>query len=203
MNKPTILDLFSGIGGFSLAGHWAGFETVAFCEREPFCQKVLAKHWPEVPIFDDICRLTADALRQRGVEHVDVITGGFPCQDISPAGKRAGITGDRSGLWREYFRLIRELRPSHVVIENSSALLLRQRDGIIPAEIVLSDLASIGMDAEWSVLYAADVGAPHYRGRCFMVAYNPCVRSWRRGGVCRQRLGFTRDELATVGTAFS
>jgi site-specific DNA-cytosine methylase len=117
-----VLDLFAGIGGFSLGLERAGFETVAFCEIEPYAQKVLAKHWPGVPIYDDVREITAERLAGDGIG-VDVITGGFPCQDISVAGKQAGIEGERSGLWSEVARLIGELRPRYAILENVTALI--------------------------------------------------------------------------------
>src|SRR3954470_19482651 len=98
--QMNVLDLFSGIGGFSLGLERAGMRTVAFCEIDPFCRTVLAKHWPAVPIFPDVTQL-----RGADVGAVDVICGGFPCQDISVAGRRAGIEGERSGLWSEYARI--------------------------------------------------------------------------------------------------
>ena len=105
----TVLELFSGIGGFPLGlERTGGFKTVAGCEIDPFCRQVLAKHWPEVPIHDDIRTLNADWLAEMGA-WPDVICGGFPCTDISLAGKGAGITGPQSGLWREYARLIGEI----------------------------------------------------------------------------------------------
>ena len=119
-----VLDLFSGIGGFSLGLERAGMQTVAFCEIEPFCRAVLAKHWPGVKIYEDIRTLTAATLERDGIA-VDVICGGFPCQDISVAGRGAGLAGERSGLWREYFRLVGELRPRVVIVENVAALLGR------------------------------------------------------------------------------
>src|SRR5690349_11846139 len=138
--KLKLLDLFSGIGGFSLGlERTGGFDTVAFCEVEPFCQRVLAKHWPKVPCYDDIRTLTAARLAADGIA-VDAICGGFPCQDISAAGKGAGIEGERSGLWTEYARLIGELRPRLVFVENVRALLARGMDK------VCGDLASIGYD---------------------------------------------------------
>src|ERR1051326_9094414 len=100
----NVLDLFSGIGGFSLGLERAGMRTVAFCEIEPYCRRVLAKHWPHVPIYDDVRTLTSDHLRTDGIS-VDVICGGCPCQDISAAVLGLGIEGERSGLWREYCRL--------------------------------------------------------------------------------------------------
>lgn len=159
-----VLDLFSGIGGFSLGLEAAGMETVAFCEISPKCRHLLAHHWPEVPAYDDICTLTADRLAADGIG-VDVVCGGFPCQDLSYAGKGAGLAGERSGLWREYARLIRELRPAVVVVENVAALLSRGLGD------VLGDLAEIGYDAEWDCIRASDVGAPHLRNRLWIVAY--------------------------------
>lgn len=165
MDKLRVLDLFSGIGGFSLGlERTGGFETVAFCEIEEFPRRVLAKHWPEVPCYHDVRELTADTLRRDGIE-VDVICGGFPCQDISPAGKGAGIEGERSGLWSEIARLVGDLRPSFAIMENSSALLSRGLGK------VLGDLAAVGYDAEWECIPAASVGAPHIRDRIWILAY--------------------------------
>jgi DNA (cytosine-5)-methyltransferase 1 len=162
--KMRVLDLFSGIGGFSLGLERAGFETVAFCEIDKKAQMVLRKHWPNVPIFDDVSKLSAEALHDRGIS-VDVICGGFPCQDISVAGKGAGIEGERSGLWSEFARLIGELRPRYAIVENVSALLGRGLDR------VLGDLAEIGYDAEWHCIPASAVGAPHRRDRIWILAY--------------------------------
>src|SRR5690606_27634185 len=125
MSKLRVLDLFSGIGGFSLGlERTGGFETVAFCEIEEFPRRVLAKHWPEVPCYHDVRELTADTLRRDGIA-VDVICGGFPCQDISEAGKLGGIEAERSGLWSEIVRLVRELRPQFLIVENVADLLIR------------------------------------------------------------------------------
>lgn len=154
-----VLDLFSGIGGFSLGLERAGMKTVAFVEREPFCQRVLAKHWPEVPIYDDV-------KTYRGDEHeCDVVCGGFPCQDISFAGRGAGLAGERSGLWSEMARIIGVARPRYVIVENVAALLGRGLG------TVLGDLAEIGYDAEWHCIPASYVGAPHRRDRVWIVAY--------------------------------
>jgi DNA (cytosine-5)-methyltransferase 1 len=159
-----VLDLFSGIGGFSLGLERAGgFRTVAFCEIDSFCRKVLAKHWPGVPCYHDVRELTADRLAADGIA-VDVICGGFPCQDISVAGKGAGMAGERSGLWSEYARLIGELRPRLAIVENVAALLSR---GLAD---VLGDLAALGYDAEWHCIPASAVGAPHRRDRVWIVA---------------------------------
>lgn len=173
MDKMKVLDLFSGIGGFSLGlERTGGFETVAFCEIEPFPRKVLKKHWPEVPQYEDVRTLTADILKRDGIS-VDVITGGFPCQDLSVAGKQAGISeGTRSGLWSEIVRLIGELRPRYVIVENVANLLAgpsEQRGGWFGR--VLGDLAECGYDAEWENIPAATVGAPHRRERVWIVAY--------------------------------
>ena len=171
--KLKVLDLFSGIGGFSLGlERTGGFETVSFCEINPFCRQVLAKHWPGVPIHDDIQVLSADWLAETGA-WPDVICGGFPCTDISVAGKGAGITGPQSGLWREYARLIGEIRPRFVLVENVAALLGR---GLAD---VLGDLAALGYDAEWHCIPASAIGAPHRRDRIWILAY---PQPGRRGG---------------------
>jgi DNA (cytosine-5)-methyltransferase 1 len=160
------LDLFSGIGAFSLGLERSGaFRTVAFCECDPFCRRVLAKHWPEVPCYDDVRTLTAAHLAADGIS-VDAICGGFPCQDISVAGRGAGINGERSGLWSEFARLIGELRPRYVLVENVAALLGRGMG------VVLGDLSALGYDAEWQIISAADMGAPHRRERVWIVG-NP------------------------------
>lgn len=160
----NVLDIFSGIGAFSLGLERAGMHTVAFCECDSYCRRVLAKHWPETPCYDDVRSLTADRLRADGIS-VDVICGGFPCQDISRAGTQLGMDGDRSGLWREFARLIRQLRPSYALVENVAALL----DG--PLGTVLGDLSECGYDAEWSTVSACALGATHMRQRVFVVAY--------------------------------
>ncbi|MGX5708246.1 DNA cytosine methyltransferase [Brucella lupini] len=173
MKKLRVLDLFSGIGGFSLGlERTGGFETVAFCEIEEFPRRVLAKHWPEVPCYHDVRELTADKLAADGIS-VDVITGGFPCQDLSLAGKKAGMgEGTRSGLWSEIDRLIGELRPKFVIVENVANLLSgpsEQPGGWFGR--VLGDLASIGYDAEWHCIPATYLGAWHRRDRVWLLAY--------------------------------
>ncbi len=167
-SKLKVLDLFSGIGGFSLGlERTGGFETVAFCEIEEFPRRVLAKHWPDVPCYRDVRELTADRLAADGIA-VDVICGGFPCQDISTAGKGAGLAGERSGLWSEIARLVGELAPRFVIVENVAALLGRGLGD------VLGDLASLGYDAEWHCIPASAVGAPHRRDRIWIIAYPSC-----------------------------
>ena len=157
-----ILDTFAGIGGFSYAAEKliGGFETTQFIEIDPFCQKVLKKHWPHVPIHDDIRTFTAKPFQYQ------VICGGFPCQDISVAGLQKGITEEtRSGLFFELMRVIRMVRPQYVVLENVAAILNRGLD------IVLRELFKAGYDAEWSVIRASSVGACHQRSRWWLVAY--------------------------------
>lgn len=157
----NVLDLFSGIGGFSLGLERAGMKTIAFCEIDKKAQLVLRKHWPNVPIFEDVSTLKKEDLN----EQVDVICGGFPCQDISLAGRGAGLEGARSGLWYEFHRLINEIKPRYAIIENVSALRSRGLDK------VLWSLAEIGYDAEWHCIPASAVGAPHQRDRIWIVAY--------------------------------
>lgn len=160
-----VLDLFSGIGGFSLGLERAGMKTIAFCEVNPQARMVLRQHWQEIPIYEDIKNLSKNRLASDGITILDVICGGFPCQDISFAGKGAGLTGARSGLWFEFHRLIDEIRPTWVIIENVSALRSR---GL---EEVLGGLAALGYDAEWHCIPAAAVGAPHRRDRIWIIAY--------------------------------
>jgi DNA (cytosine-5)-methyltransferase 1 len=165
MSKLRTLDLFSGIGGFSLGlERTNGFETVAFCEIDAFCRRVLAKHWPDVPCYTDVRELTAERLAADGIG-VDVICGGFPCQGISEAGLRQGLQDHRSGLWREYARLVGEIRPRFVIVENVSELL---RNGMGE---VLGDLAEVRYDAEWHSIPALAVGADHIRERIWIIAY--------------------------------
>lgn len=168
MASMKMLDLFSGIGGMSLAAKWAGIETIAFCEIEPFCQRVLKKHWPDVPIYEDVRKLNRRALEEKGVIEgdgtIDIISGGYPCQPFSVAGKRRGSEDDRH-LWPEMFRLVRELRPSWIVGENVAGHVSLGLDE------VLSDLENIGYTARAFVIPACAVGAPHRRDRVFIVAH--------------------------------
>ena len=157
-----LLDLFSGIGGFSYAAEQivGGFTTVQFVERNLYCQQILQKHWPQVPIHDDICTYEPE------LGSADVVCGGFPCQDISTAGKQAGIKqGTRSGLFYELIRVVCLVRPQFVVLENVAAILANGLD------IVLGELAQAGFDAEWACIPASAVGACHQRDRWWLVAY--------------------------------
>lgn len=168
-----MLDLFSGIGGFSYGMESSGLaETVGFCEIDPFCREVLKKHWPGVWIHDDITTLTGQLVLDKAGP-VDLLCGGFPCQDISCAGKGAGLKGSRSGLWWELFRLIRELRPRWLCIENVPALRTRGADRVLNA------LAAEGY-ASWPlVVGAVHVGAPHKRERVWIVGYSRSATSER------------------------
>ncbi len=158
--QPTLGSLFAGIGGIDLGFDRAGFKTAWQVEINPYCRKVLARHFPEAERFEDV-----RTVGKHNLKPVDVIAGGFPCQDVSNAGKREGIEGERSGLWKEYFRIIRELRPRFVLVENVAALLGRGID------VVCGDLASIGFDAEWEVLGADAIGASQHRERLWLLAY--------------------------------
>jgi len=160
-----VLDLFSGIGGFSLGLERAGMKTIAFCEIDEKCRQVLKKHWPDVPQYKDIKTLSWEKLKNDGIEKPDVICGGFPCQDISVAGKQEGINGERSGLWFEFKRLIKEIKPDFAVIENVENL---RSKGLVT---VLQDLWSIRYDAEWHIIPAWSIGAIHRRERIWIIAY--------------------------------
>lgn len=163
-----VLDLFSGIGGFSLGLERAGMETVAFVEIDPACQKVLKKHWPDVPVFADIKITTKAKLDEYGITTIDIICGGFPCTDISACWAGPGLSGSRSGLWFEYARLIGEIQPKYVIIENVANLVKRGLDTVI------ENLAELGYSAAWGVLAASICGAPHERERLYIVAW----RDW-------------------------
>ena len=175
MDPLRVLDLFAGAGGFTLAGEIAGgYETVAFCEIDKYARKVLYKNWPDVPILEDVANLTADDIDGP----IDVITGGFPCQDLSSAGRGAGIgDGTRSGLFREMLRLACEIREKqgrlpYIIFENVPRLLSGPAE--TPGEWFgefLWALAEVGYDAEWFCISAASIGAPHMRERVCVVAY--------------------------------
>ena len=158
--KLKVLDLFSGIGGFSLGlERTGGFETTQFVEQDPKAQLVLKKHWPDVKIHDDI-----RTFQPTSSFSADLVCGGFPCQDISSAGRGVGIVGERSGLWAEMARIIGVVRPKWVIAENVSAL---RSKGLA---LVLQDLSEIGYDAEWHCIPASAIGAPHRRDRVWIIA---------------------------------
>ena len=158
--QVTFGSLFAGIGGFDLGFERAGMVCKWQVEIDDYATRVLAKHWPGVHRERDIRQCGSQNLQR-----VDVICGGFPCQDISYAGRGAGLAGERSGLFFEAVRLVRQLRPRAVVLENVAALYTRGLD------VVLGTLAGIGYDAEWHCIPAAAVGAPHVRERVFILAY--------------------------------
>jgi DNA (cytosine-5)-methyltransferase 1 len=159
----NVLDLFSGIGGFSLGLERAGMRTIAFCERDEYCRAVLRKHWPSVPCFDDIHTLDADRLDRLG--RIDLVCGGFPCQPFSVAGEQKGKADDRH-LWPEMCRVIALARPAWVIGENVTGLISMALDD------VLADLEGLGYTARTFVIPAAAVSAPHRRDRLWIVARN-------------------------------
>jgi DNA (cytosine-5)-methyltransferase 1 len=159
-----VLDLFSGIGGFSLGLERAGMQTAAFCEIDPFCQRVLRRHWPHTSIYADIKQLTARRLYHDGIPSIDLICGGYPCQPFSVAGKQRGANDPRH-LWPEMLRLIREIRPRWVVCENVSGHIE------LGLDTVLTDLDQAGYTPTPFIIPACAVGAPHRRDRIWIVAY--------------------------------
>ena len=168
MNKLKVLDLFSGIGGFSLGLEWTGgFETVAFCEIEKFPQQVLKKHWSHVPIYSDVKELTYEKLRADGIVRPDIITGGYPCQPFSVAGKQAGERDERH-LWGEMFRLVKECRPSWVIGENVGGHIK------LGLDTVLDNLESEGYQARTFSISASSIGAWHKRERVWIIANSEC-----------------------------
>lgn len=181
--KPTLISLFSGIGGLDLAAHWAGFETIRFVEKEPFCQKVLAKHWPNVPIDDDV--FTSHP------EHADVVCGGFPCQPFSSAGKQLGEKDERY-LLPEMLRIVSEVNPYAVVFENVSKF--PTFDNGTSFKYLLRSLTEMGFDAQWGNLFAKDVGAGHSRERWFLVAYSESNGSQRNSGTMGNTQKTTRQK---------
>lgn len=213
--KPTLGSLFAGIGGIDLGFERAGFETKWQVEIDDYASRVLAKHWPHVHRERDIRECGPHNL-----ERVDCIAGGFPCQDISYAGLGAGLDGERSGLFFEAVRLVGELRPRCVVLENTTALLTRGLDRVLGA------LAAIGFRARWDCIPAGAFGAPHIRDRIFVVAYangsrlerqrqvssrtveehrNACYESWWKTepdvGRVASRVSARMDRLRGLGNA--
>jgi DNA-cytosine methyltransferase len=196
------IDLFSGIGGFSLVGSWLGWETVAFCEIDPFCQKVLKKHWPDVPIFDDIKTLTANEIKTKtkwDSTEPTIVVGGFPCQPFSTAGKRKGTADDRA-LWPEMFRVIREVRPTWVVAENVRGLL--SVEGGLVFEQVCTDLESEGYEVQPFLIPACAVNAWHRRDRVWIIAYatnselRRCEQKQGRNGISSEGIREEKDKTS-------
>lgn len=176
--------LFSGIGGLDLGLEWAGVgHTVWQVERDPWARSILAKHWPDIPRYDDVRTVTRDT-----ASPIEVLCGGFPCQDLSFAGKGAGINGARSGLFFELMRIADDMGPRFIVLENVSAILTRGLD------VVLGRLAESGYDAWWDCIPASTCGAAHRRDRWFLVGYAGCY-----GGVWRSKFQAEPNNKASIG----
>jgi DNA (cytosine-5)-methyltransferase 1 len=189
----NFLSLFSGIGGLDLGLERAGMRCVSQVEIDPFCRKVLAKHWPHVPRFEDVRMFDPDCINER----IDLIAGGFPCQDVSTAGTMRGFSGQRSSLYREVIRLVCAVHPRFVLMENVAGLFVDGRIGT-----VLGDLAAIGFNAEWDCIPACALGAHHIRDRVFILAHR------ERGGWSpsvfegiRRAVGKTSDQASRKGAA--
>ena len=181
---PKMGSLFSGIGGLELGLERAfsgELQTIWQVEQNQFCQSVLERHWSNTKRYNDVRTVGAHNL-----EPVDVLCGGFPCQDISIAGKGEGLDGERSGLWREFHRLINELRPRVAVMENVSAINVRGLSAVV------GSLAQIGYDCQWTIISAAQCGAPHLRRRWFGVAY-PNSQRIQEQPIWSESVGQTRQ----------
>ena len=163
----THADIFSGIGGFSLAASWLGWDNIFQCEIDPFCQRVLKHHFPNTDLYGDI--KTTDFTKYRGA--VDVISGGFPCQDISIAGKQKGLKGERSGLFYEYIRAVDEIRPRYSIWEN-----VREVRKYMPD--IIQAYSEIGYCLQWTTVCASWFGFPHERKRIYGIAYNADSIGW-------------------------
>ena len=190
---PTmkVLDLFSGIGGFSLGLEWAGMETIAMCEKDAFCRQILAKHWPDIPIHEDIRSLDGSQYKS-----VDVICGGFPCQPYSQAGRQLGNKDDRD-LWSEMFRIIQESCPTWVIGENVSGFIGMALDD------VCADLENEGYQVQSFVIPACAVEARHRRDRCWIVAHAD-ENDWRRGDctISQDRRSRVEHWIGSEGQSF-
>ena len=190
-----VLDLFSGIGGFSLGLERAGMETIAFCEFDKHARKVIKKHWPDIPIHKDVRLL--DGKKYKG--SADVVCGGFPCQDLSSAGHQKGFSGDRSSLYIEMLRIISECGPRYAIFENVSGLLTGDQGRWFAK--FLYDLAAIGYDAEWHSIPASYVGRPQNRDRVWIIAYPKSLNVeqmvFKRGLSCKLR-GVGRENISRI-----
>ncbi|WP_083516845.1 DNA cytosine methyltransferase [Alicyclobacillus shizuokensis] len=196
----THLSLFSGIGGIDLAAEWAGFVTVGQCEMAEYPYHVLCKHWPDVPKWRDVRDVTADSVKATGIKRVDLLSGGFPCQPHSLAGKRRASDDERD-LWPELARVIREIRPRWFLGENVPGLLSSETGRFFGR--VLRDLAALGYRVGWCVYGATDVGAPHRRDRVFIVAYSDRERELQPQGSINEQRRWIRDGSEDVANSAS
>lgn len=176
MTQLTHGSLFSGIGGFEEGAKMSGIETIWNCEYEPFQRSILKQHYPNSIQYDDVRTM-------QGQRYVDIISGGFPCQDISVAGKGVGIKGERSGLWSEMYRILGGGRPKYAIIENSPMLLVRG------FERVLYDLSEIGYNAQWQCISNSAFGFPHKRERVYIIAYSNEVRE--QSNLCKHGAAYS------------
>jgi DNA (cytosine-5)-methyltransferase 1 len=183
----TFGSLFAGIGGFDLGLERAGMKCLWQVENNEYCNRVLEKHWPEVRRYGDI-----KAIREGELGYVDVICGGFPCQDISKAGRQAGLKGEKSSLWFEMLRVIRMVKPKYAIVENVPAL------SYIGLDTVLAGLASCGYNAEWNCIPACAVGAHHRRDRLFIIAYTDDRRAQ-----CEIQAGRNAFKSCSMDVAYS
>lgn len=186
MQKLKILDLFSGLGGFSLGLERTGrYKTVAFCEIDKYCTLLLQKHWKGIKIYNDVKKITKEGFEADGIESPDIITGGFPCQPFSVAGKQKGTNDDRH-LWPEMFRIIKAFKPRFVIGENVPGIVNIQ-DGVV-FETVCTDLESQGYEVQPFNIPAAAVGAPHQRKRIWIIAsLENSGRTLRQGSSIREK----------------
>jgi len=191
--KYKVLDLFSGLGGFSLGLERTGhFETVAFCDNDKFSKAILDKHWKGIKVYDDVREITKEKFKEDGIEFPDIITGGFPCQPFSVAGKQKGTSDDRH-LWPEMFRIIKTFKPRFVIGENVRGIVNIQ-DGVV-FETVCTDLESEGYEVQPFNIPAAGVGAPHRRERIFFIAVREDVGNSQHNGSPTSEIGRGHEEI--------
>lgn len=191
--KPTHLDLFSGIGGFSIAAEKHGFKTIGFSEINPYSSKILKNHWPTIQNFGDIRNITKGGKFSGLIESVDLITGGFPCQPFSNAGERRGDSDERF-LWPELLRVISEIRPRFAILENVPGLLTI--DGGRTFNRILSDICSIGYDCIWNLVPACAIGANHERDRLWIVLSNSNSIRWYANNIQERKYPKISSEWA-------
>ena len=188
-----ILDLFSGLGGFSLGLERTGcFKTIAFCDNDKFSKLILDKHWKGVKVYNDVREITKERFIADGIQFPDIITGGFPCQPFSVAGKQKGTSDDRH-LWPDMFRIIKAFKPRYVIGENVRGIINIQ-DGVV-FETVCTDLESEGYEVQPFIIPAAGVGAPHRRERVWIVAVREDVGDTQHNGSPTSEIGRRNKEI--------